>query len=911
MKKNFKNKFYTSNYYNADNYNNNYNNYYNKNYDNLNENKSYNNVNNKYNNELYYDNTYNNSKYNNSNNNNNNYNNNNYNNSKNNKKHYNNKYHNINTNQNTNNNKDIYENNRFDNYKDDQEDFYLEDCYDDEFENQDYTEEDTYDDSENYNDNYLTSKKYESNNRKNPLEFNSNIGFTESIINNIISNEFNKSTFIPQSVGYLNILMIAEKPSIAKAISTALSGNKKINSKQLGRGKPLYTFDGSFSNNNIRAKFHVSSVMGHVFTSDFRKEHNSWNSIEPVDLFDAPIVKFEANKKTRIVGLLNKLAVGKDIIILWLDCDKEGENICFETIYCCYNIMNKHNFRQIYRAKFSSLTNSDLRKAFNNIKDMPNYKESTAVDARQHIDLKIGIAFTRFLTMTISPGLANYGNLNVDSKTQKKGRHGNNTNSNYNLISYGPCQTPTLWFCVNREEEIKNFISKQMFNIYVEIIHLKHKYKIYLVPSKSKILNNNKNSNVIFDKNGCNKVLEHLKKQLKNNANVSANNKNINNQLSEMNLQDNVTSNKCKLINVSINKSFKSAPVGLNTVNMLRTASSFLKISPHNCMILAEKLYTSGFITYPRTESTKYPVSFNFIEILDSLSNSSELNSEIKMHCKNLLKNFIKPVLRGVDVGDHPPITPCSKNPSNLTRDMSRLYEFICLHYIATLSNDAEYEDRLYTFMLGDEIFEESSKRLVKEGFIHVFKHKKQEQNCNFPEFKNFDSSKDNFIDVALVNYDSTWTNPPPLLTESELIKLMEENKIGTDASMAVHIENIVTRGYVTVDENRKLKSTNLGKALINSLRNVDKDLVIPNLRAQIENFVEEIAKGKSSYHKIMDYSLNLYKNKLITVRQRYNDLLKGFSQYFSLSHINLNNIIKKIKTSNEIDIVNSIKEKE
>jgi len=54
-------------------------------------------------------------------------------------------------------------------------------------------------------------------------------------------------------------------------------------------------------------------------------------------------------------------------------------------------------------------------------------------------------------------------------------------------------------------------------------------------------------------------------------------------------------------------------------------------------------------------------------------------------------------------------------------------------------------------------------------------------------------------------------------MTESELISLMESNSIGTDASMATHIENIIDREYVILEKNsRVLICTDMGNSLIN-----------------------------------------------------------------------------------------------
>lgn len=205
-----------------------------------------------------------------------------------------------------------------------------------------------------------------------------------------------------------------------------------------------------------------------------------------------------------------------------------------------------------------------------------------------------------------------------------------------------------------------------------------------------------------------------------------------------------------------------------------------------------------------------------------------------------------------------------------------------------------EYEERINTISIENEAFYAESINITKEGFLPFMPWKRGNYVKSFPLV-----NKEDPVNVNSVSYDVRWTEPPGYLTESDLIKLMEKNRIGTDASMPVHIENICNRGYVTVDENRKLIPTGLGKSLIESLSIVDPELVQPTCRAEIEDLVDSIAKGKKSFAEILKYSLNLYKEKFIKVRQNFEKMLMQFRRHFTVDIAGITNISKNIKKQN------------
>ena len=86
------------------------------------------------------------------------------------------------------------------------------------------------------------------------------------------------------------------------------------------------------------------------------------------------------------------------------------------------------------RAHFSSIAPVDLRAAYNNLREGvgPNLAESLSVDARQILDLKIGVSISRMQTNLLSPEALRIACSGSRTK----------------MVTYGPCQTPTLGFCV-------------------------------------------------------------------------------------------------------------------------------------------------------------------------------------------------------------------------------------------------------------------------------------------------------------------------------------------------------------------------------------------------------------------------------------------------------------------------------
>ena len=146
---------------------------------------------------------------------------------------------------------------------------------------------------------------------------------------------------------YIDIAIITEKRSVAKRIAQVL-GKKGTISSEWWEGLETQTFYGSFR--EYEARFRIVYTSGHIYQYNFDKEENIFKS-DPFDiLLNKPTYKYlsrYSNAKYRrkkepnyneIETYISYSVKGADIVMLWLDNDISGENICFQ----CIDLIREH-----------------------------------------------------------------------------------------------------------------------------------------------------------------------------------------------------------------------------------------------------------------------------------------------------------------------------------------------------------------------------------------------------------------------------------------------------------------------------------------------------------------------------------------------------------------------------------------
>lgn len=118
-------------------------------------------------------------------------------------------------------------------------------------------------------------------------------------------------------------------------------------------------------------------------------------------------------------------------------------------------------------------------------------------------------------------------------------------------------------------------------------------------------------------------------------------------------------------------------------------------------MRVAEELYSQGYISYPRTETTKYAPSYDITSAMKEMQYAGTWGKTVQRFMRDN-KGYIRVPTQGYDAGDHPPITPCmAANRGEFKKVKQwKLYEFICKHFIGTVMPDATYTEYTVTAQL-------------------------------------------------------------------------------------------------------------------------------------------------------------------------------------------------------------------
>ncbi|KAL5017788.1 hypothetical protein ScPMuIL_003510 [Solemya velum] len=600
----------------------------------------------------------------------------------------------------------------------------------------------------------------------------------------------------------VRVLNVAEKNDAAKSLSDIMSRGGYRKREGFSRYNKIYEFDYNILNQNCTMT--MTSVSGHLLGLEFIGQYKKWHSCNPVSLFDVPVEKYCPQDFTDIKRTLEREIRGCQTLIIWTDCDREGENIGMEVVQVCTAVKPSV---KVYRAHFSEMTPQAVARACRSLTPMDR-NISDAVDVRQELDLRIGAAFTRFQTLRLQKI---FPEVLADQ-----------------LISYGSCQFPTLGFVVERYKQVQAFVSEPFWKI--RVTHILDDTNVDFSWKRIRL----------FDHMACQVLYEHC-----------------------------IETPMATVVDVKSKSKSKWRPQPLDTVELEKLASRKLRINAKETMKIAEKLYTQGHISYPRTETNKFTADFDLANLIEQQTQDPNWGG----FARGVLEQGPNPRNGNKTDQAHPPIHPTKYSP-NLQGDERKLYEFIVRHFLATCSKDAQGMETTVEIDIAEERFTAQGLMIIAKNYLEVYPYEKWNAKV-IPVYKKDDRFEPNSIEM-----NDGETSPPPLLTEADLIALMDKHEIGTDATHADHIETIKGRMYVGVRPDGRFVPGQLGMGLVEGYDAMGYEMSKPYLRAELEADLKQICEGKKNKDVVLRGQVQKYKEVFIQASQQALKIDEALSHY-------------------------------
>tara|TARA_R110002110_G_scaffold66978_1_gene183114 strand:+ start:212513 stop:215215 length:2703 start_codon:yes stop_codon:yes gene_type:complete len=285
-------------------------------------------------------------------------------------------------------------------------------------------------------------------------------------------------------------------------------------------------------------------------------------------------------------------------------------------------------------------------------------------------------------------------------------------------------------------------------------------------------------------------------------------------------------------------------PAPFITSTLQQAASTRLGFSVKKTMMMAQRLYEAGYITYMRTDSTN-------------------LSSDAVQACRDYIaKNFSARYLpenpksysskEGAQEA-HEAIRPSDVNVSQtalkgMERDAERLYELIWRQFVACQMPPAEYTSTLITVSAGDYEMNAKGRIIRFDGYTAVQPPAgRKGEDTVLPDIREGDA-----LDLVKLDPAQHFTKPTARYGEASLVRELEKRGIGRPSTYASIISTIQDRGYVRL-ENKRFYAEKMGEIVTQRLQKSFTELLDYGFTASMEENLDAVAQGELDWRTLLD----------------------------------------------------------
>ena len=352
----------------------------------------------------------------------------------------------------------------------------------------------------------------------------------------------------------------------------------------------------------------------------------------------------------------------------------------------------------------------------------------------------------------------------------------------FRILSIGRVQGPALKILADKEKEISNFQSTPYWQIFLQIRDIK-----------------NQRCEVKFPKDITNE----------------------NELLRFQNLKG-----QKGIANTEIKNEEVTCPKPFDLTTLQTECYKFIGLTPAQTLKVAQSLYLSGLISYPRTSSQKYPEGIGYNKILNQLKKYTTL---VKYAVNS------KPSEGPKTDPAHPAIYPTGEM-GKLSGTEKKVYDLIVKRFISCFCKAAIVENKKISVEVAGLNFGASAKQIKEKNWMAVYPVKLEEGELPTIEGD---------VDIDEIRIEEKMTKPPKRYSAASLVKELEKKNLGTKATRANIVETLVTRGYA---KGKTLEVTELGMRIEETLDKYAPIILDEDLTREMTEELEKIESSESTW---------------------------------------------------------------
>lgn len=489
--------------------------------------------------------------------------------------------------------------------------------------------------------------------------------------------------------------------------------------------------------------------------------------------------------KGDLIKSLKKEAKNADIVYLATDPDREGEAIAWHLA----KILEIPE-DSVCRVTFNEITKEAVKESIKQPRKI-DMNLTDAQQARRVLDRIVGYKISPLLWKKVKPGL-----------------------------SAGRVQSVAVKLIVDRENEIRNFIPEEYWNIYATLLDERSKQDFV-----AKFYGKNDKKVELHKKEEVDEILSNIK------------------------------NGKYIVTNIKNGEKKRTPAPPFTTSTMQQEASRKIGFTIKKTMSVAQGLYEGvripekgsvGLITYMRTDSTRISEEARAVakEVITQTYGANYYENRYYRQNKDAqdAHEGIRPT--------YIHITPDSIKDS-LTPDQYKLYKLIYNRFIASQMAAAVYDTISVDIDVNEYKFKASGQNLKFKGFMTLYvegndSKEDEEESTNIPKLELNQEVKKEKLDAK-----QSFTEPPARYTEASLVKELETKGIGRPSTYSPIITTIIERRYIEKDK-KQLVPTQLGEVVNTLLTENFTDIIDVTFTARVEDEFDEVAEGKEEWKQIL-----------------------------------------------------------